>query len=61
MDPLHPIIPISPDIGSVAPAPSVRRVQRDTGQGRREPERRQEREQPGHDEPSDDGHVDIVA
>jgi hypothetical protein len=62
MDPLHPIVPVSPDITAVAPPPSVRRIERDARQPpRRDPNREQGRDRkPGADE-HDDGHVDIIA
>ncbi len=77
MDPLHPLPPLAPTPGPIAPAPSLRRTERDRdpgggAYGRRPPRRHAEpaadgAEPPGDgdERPGDDGgprpHVDVIA
>ncbi|HYB27471.1 MAG TPA: hypothetical protein VEF89_12700 [Solirubrobacteraceae bacterium] len=47
MDPLHPIIPVTPNLPPISPAPTVRGVGRDSSQaGGGQDQRRRRRAQP---------------
>ena len=64
MDPIHPIVPVTPGIGALSPLPSTRRVNPDS---QREPGRRDRRQAPRRepaphaDRPDEAPHIDITA
>lgn len=68
MDPIHPIVPVSPGIGPLSPLPSTRRVnpdsQRDPGRDARHRDKRKDTERGPASEaegPDDAARVDITA
>lgn len=68
MDPIHPIVPVTPGIGPLSPVPSTRRVnpdsQREPGRdGRRGGKREDPRREPAAhaDGPDEAPHIDITA
>ena len=71
MDPIHPIVPVTPDILPILPAPKSGRIDRESARERAEQQRRRRRPPSGaadaaNELPSaaeDDrlGHVDLTA
>jgi hypothetical protein len=66
MDPIHPILPVSPGIAQIAPAKRSERVQRDPRRQKETPEHggepRREAPDPGRASDDEDGHhVDVMA
>ena len=61
MDPLHPIIPVSPNIPPVLPSSPTGKIDRDTPREKQESGKRREEHEGSDDEDVTGQHVDITA
>lgn len=61
MDPLHPIIPVSPNIPPVLPSAATGRIDRDTPRDKQESRKRREETTDPDNEDGTGQHIDITA
>jgi hypothetical protein len=61
MDPLHPIIPVSPNIPPVLPSSATGKIDRDTPREKQEGRRKREQPDDSDNEAGTGQHVDITA